>query len=280
MASACDYLRMDVIAAVVDLVRSAGFEVTAQVDLRSTNNVVIWLAPSPVVAKISDDGARALREYEIARTLVSADAPIVSPINVGIEQPLTLGGKSVTFWKHLPQVDAESISAHHVAHALSILHAKLAAIGGKFELPNFDERLRQAVDTLGHPGVSADLATGDRLLLRTALVEGMTRLASTHSPTKVLHGSPHRMNILSADGVPVFIDFETVERGPVEWDLAHLEPHVADLYPAEIDHEALATCRIMVSAATTTWCWQGLERGTDMRLHAEQHLEIVRASLR
>jgi len=51
MAGTCDYLGMDVIAAVGDLVRSAGFEITAPVDLRSTNNVVIWLAPSPVVAK-------------------------------------------------------------------------------------------------------------------------------------------------------------------------------------------------------------------------------------
>jgi aminoglycoside phosphotransferase (APT) family kinase protein len=127
------------------------------------------------------------------------------------------------------------------------LHSKLAAIGGEFALPRFDERVRDAVKTLDHPGVTADLSSDHRLLLRTALVEGMTRLASTGAETKVLHGSPHRLNILSANGVPTFIDFETVELGPVEWDLAHLEPKVADLYPAEVDHEVLATCRMTVS---------------------------------
>jgi len=279
MGSTCDYFRMDVADAVSDLVRSAGFEVTAPIDLRSTNNVVIWLAPSPVVAKISDDGARSLGELEIARALVSVEAPIVPPINVGIHQPWQVGGKSVTFWRHQPHVDAVEISAHHIAHALFTLHSKLAAIGGKFVLPKFDNRLWEAVETLDNRGGTADLSSGDRLLLRTALVEGMDRLASSHTETKVLHGSPHRMNILSANGGPAFIDFETVELGPVEWDLAHLEPESADLYPAEIDREVLATCQVMVSAATSTWCWQGLERGTDMQLHAEHHLEVVRTAM-
>jgi hypothetical protein len=84
---------MDVADALSDLVRSAGFEVTAPVELRSTNDVVIWLAPSPVVAKASDDGARLLRELEIARALVSVEAPIVPPINVGIQQPWQVGEK-------------------------------------------------------------------------------------------------------------------------------------------------------------------------------------------
>ena len=33
------------------------------------------------------------------------------------------------------------------------------------------------------------------------------------------------------DGEPMFIDFETVCYGPVEWDLCHLEPSVAHRYP-------------------------------------------------
>jgi Phosphotransferase enzyme family len=270
---------MDFTTVLSDLVRSAGFEVTAPVDLRSTNNLVIWLAPSPVVAKIADDGARALREFEIARALASVEAPIVSPINVGIEQPLTVGGKTVTFWSYIPHVEAAAISPHHVAHALFILHSKLAVVGGEFVLPNFDERLREAVETLDYPGVTAKLSSDDRMLLRMALDEGMTRLASKPTGTKVLHGSPHRLNILSAKGFPVFIDFETVEHGPVEWDLAHLAPEVADLYPADIDYEVLATCRVMVSAAISAWCWKGLERDSDMRLHAKHHLEVVRAAM-
>jgi hypothetical protein len=32
----------------------------------------------------------------------------------------------------------------------------------------------------------------------------------------VLHGSPHRMNILARSGAPVFIDLETIQIGPIE----------------------------------------------------------------
>jgi hypothetical protein len=88
------------------------------------------------------------------------------------------------------------------------------------------------------------------------------------------------LNIVAVNHVPAFIDFETVELGPLEWDLAHLEQKVADLYPVQVDLELLALCRVMVSAATSIWCWEGLERGPDMRSHAEHHLEAVRSAAR
>ena len=77
----------------------------------------------------------------------------------------------------------------------------------------------------------------------------------------------------------MFIDFETVELGPFEWDLAHLDEEVTGLYPADLDEDLLQTCRISISAATSTWCWEGIDRGADMRSHAEQHLETVRRAL-
>jgi hypothetical protein len=35
---------------------------------------------------------------------------------------------------------------------------------------------------------------------------------------------------------------------------------------------------VLVSAATSTWCWDGLERGSDMLRHAQHHLELVRSA--
>ena len=68
----------------------------------------------------------------------------------------------------------------------------------------------------------------------------------------MLHGSPQRMNILTRDGAPVFIDSETIQIGPIEWDLAHLEPEVASAYPADHDDDRLRVCGTAVSAATAT----------------------------
>ena len=94
---------------------------------------------------------------------------------------------------------------------------------------------------------------------------------------RVIHGSPHRMNIVVVAGTPRFIDFETVGLGPVEWDVAHLEPEVARNYPGHLDEETLDHCRMMISASTSTWCWGGLERGPDIREHAERHLGLIRS---
>ena len=60
------------------------------------------------------------------------------------------------------------------------------------------------------------------------------------------------MNILTRDGALVFIDSETIQIGPIEWDLAHLEPEVASVYPADHDDDRLRVCGTAVSAATVT----------------------------
>ncbi len=120
------------------------------------------------------------------------------------------------------------------------------------------------------------LGVSDRRLLRQALESALDKMRN--ATRAVIHGSPHRMNILSMRGAPVFIDLETIQLGPIEWDLAHLEPAVADQYPGPYDEDLLATCRTAVSAATATWCWGALERGPDMRTHAEHHLAVVRAT--
>ena len=135
-----------------------------------------------------------------------------------------------------------------------------------------------AVGALERPDFAPELVESDRALLRETLVDGIARLAKMTGGERVIHGSPHRFNILVVDAAPEFIDFETVELGPLEWDLAHLEPEVADFYLGEFDAQALALCRVMVSAATSTWCWEGLERGPDMQSHAQHHLQVVRSS--
>ena len=132
---------------------------------------------------------------------------------------------------------------------------------------------------LDDPELPSGLASGDCALLRRGLLDGIDALDSLTGPLHVLHGSPHRLNILVMGGEVVFVDFETVEVGPVEWDLAHLEEEVAVHYPADLDQNLLRTCRIAISAATSTWCWESIDRGADMQSHAEHHLEIVRLSI-
>jgi len=263
---------------VADLVRSWGFDVRHPVSLRSTNNVVVWLSPSPVVAKISGEYDRAHRELAIVRELVALAAPVVPPFEKGIEQPVRLNGRAVTFWRYEAQNTVMESNANQIAEHLFRLHSCLASLQDCADLPLFADPLMSAVRGLERPEFAPALAEADRALLRETLVDGVARLARLTGSEHVIHGSPHRFNILTVDAAPRFIDFETVEFGPVEWDLAHLEPAVADHYPGEFDDQALELCRVLVSAATSTWCWEGLVRGSDTQSHAQHHLEIVRSA--
>lgn len=269
---------MDVITPVADLIRSCGFDVRVPVSLRSTNNVVVWLSPSPIVAKISTEYDRAARELAVVRELVDLAAPVVAPVDLPIEQPARIDEKTVTFWRYEPQDNAVEPSAAQIAECLFRLHAKLASLRDHAAFPSFRDRLMSAVDALERRERAPELPEADRVLLRETLVDGMSRLTKMTGHERVIHGSPHRFNILVVAAAPKFIDFETVEVGPAEWDLAHLEPGVAGFYPGELDHQALALCRVMVSAATSTWCWDGLARGSDMHSHARHHLEVIRSS--
>jgi hypothetical protein len=184
----------------------------------------------------------------------------------------------VTFWPYEPQNAVIELGAGQIAEYLFRLHSCLASLRDRAVLPSVADPLMSAVRGLDRPEFAPGLAEADRALLRQTLVDGVARLARTTGGEQVIHGSPHRFNILNVDAAPRFIDFETVEFGPLEWDLAHVEPAVAAHYPGEIDHQALELCRVLVSAVTSTWCWEGLERGSDMRSHAQHHLEVVRSA--
>jgi hypothetical protein len=265
---------VELITAVAKLVRDQGLDVGVPVKLRSTNNVVTWMRPSPVVAKMARDVDASAQELQVATSLAALGAPVVPPIEIGIAQPVNLEGHWVTFWQYI--ADERTATASRVAASLHALHAGLAKVPGRSTFRPCQGRLEAAVDLLGDPELAAGLSRDDCALLRRALLDGIDALNALTGPLHVLHGSPHRLNILVTGGKVVFIDFETVELGPVEWDLAHLEEEVGVCYPADLDQDLLRTCRIAISAATSTWCWEGITRGVDMLSHAEHHLETVR----
>jgi hypothetical protein len=231
------------------------------------------------VAKISTGGGRAGDELAIARRLFDEGAPVVPPADGIGNQLHRLGDREVTFWRYASQDEVTEPSPLSIAEALWALHEGLMAIGPHGRLPTYAEPLTDAIRALDRSSFAPELNSDDRDLLRHVLRDGAATLAGAVGPQPIIHGSPHRMNIVVVEGSVRFVDFETVRRGPLEWDLAHLEPKVAEHYRGAIDVDILATCRLLVSATTSTWCWDALTRGPDMRDHAEIHLATVRSAL-
>ena len=252
-----------------------GISTTGLVQLRSTNNVVVLVEPLGIVAKMHRDPAAASRELRVALALHRADAP-VGPPAIGVPPVVhDTDGWHVTFWSYLARVGSEP-DAEAIAVSLRELHHRFREQQQECEpLPPCTASLEDAESVIRAGALDDRVEPEDRALLLDVLgasVEGID-----HHLDAALHGSPHVANVIPAAGGLRFIDFETACRGPVEWDVAHLDRRAARAFGTGLDLGLLDTCRDAVSAATATWCFAGIDRGPDMRDHAVHHLEIVRS---
>lgn len=264
----------------IDLARRFGLTVQDAVSLRSTNNVVVWLRPASVVAKIGvGRNSRLAFEIAVALELQERGGPVVAPAREIPAIVHSLEGLDVTFWQYHPQPACTDIAPDRLAAGLRTLHSAFERISPalRARLPSYLQDLGQAHALLADAAKTAALAGADRKLLADTYDRLLAILIARAPETShaAIHGSPHSYNILQAAGEPLFIDFETACTGPLEWDAAYLvdaESH----YAGPLDPELLWACRGMASVWTAALCWSDVDRG-DMREHAQVHLEHVRA---
>ena len=120
--------------------------------------------------------------------------------------------------------------------------------------PCFTDRIADAERVAANPALSPELAGADRELPGGRLAD-LRHLTDTFGAAEqLLHGEPHPGNVLGTKLGPVFIDFETICRGPVEFDLAHVPESVCERYSG-INHDLLDTCRQLVLAMVAAWRW-------------------------
>ena len=206
--------------------RAAGYEHARPEVLQRTNNVVVWLAPHPIVAKVGirSNSRRLLqRESELCAELVALGSPVPTPWRdspLHSEHGLRPGAGRygdaelpVSLWR---QVDTRGAAPTPIETAtlLRRVHEDLA----RCDLTRLDEPLPSYLDALDGPE-GADAAEFSE--------------AGGGATTSVpLHGEPHSANVLATSRGPVLIDFEGACIGPVEWDLAIVAPEVAAAYAA------------------------------------------------
>jgi len=273
---------MNAVDAAVRVAETFGLRVDEPVLLRSTNNVVAWLRPSMVVAKI---GVGPQRDFDIDVSVASAlgalGAPVVAPAPEFPAVVHSHDGFAVTFWRYYPQPTDVDITGERVAAALHRLHVCCAEMPTELHaaLPSYLAELKSVSELLQDVERLSALPEQDRRLLIRAFDCLWQRLQQTSLADShvVIHGSPHPYNVLLVDGEPRFIDFETTCIGPVEWDLAHTSPDTVSSYPGAVDTHLLQTSRDMVRVKTAAWCWADVNRG-DLRSHAETHTAHLRAT--
>jgi hypothetical protein len=264
---------MDPIRAAVTVARRYGLVVEQPVVLSDSNNVVVWLAPSSVVAKVgTGHHGRLDHELAVAKHLTAVRAPIVPPSDEVPREVHVCDGFEVTFWEYHPRQE-EEIDPRRLAHALFELHEGLASYGG--HVHSYRAELEAVHELLAEGSRVRALKDSDRTLLVGRLDALLAVLTQRQLDERVLHGSPHDLNVIVVAGTCRFVDLETVCVGPLEWDFAHVGTEATNAYPGTWDPETLQLCNGLVSVKTAAWCWARVEH-PGMRWHAEYHLAQVR----
>jgi hypothetical protein len=265
------------VAAAVRVAAEFGYPSDDPHVVQRTNNIVVWLRPHDVIAKVGTDSNGfdgLVREHALGVEL--ADGGSIAPPLVGTEP--AIDGEThflVTLWRRLADDRTIEVAPPDVASSLRRLHTELAR--SDTTLPSFRAGLRRARSVLADDREMSALDVSDRTLLRVAFDRLLSNLAGHTFTEQALHGEPHDGNLVSTDAGLRWIDLEAACRGPLEWDLAFLPNETVDLFP-EAEPALLALLRSLNSARVATWCWRRVDVG-DMRWHAEHHLERVRRDL-
>ena len=221
--------------------------------LQSANRLTLRLIPCDVLARVTRVGQEdASVELQRAIRLAEAGCP------VGVVEPRvgpavhTRDGFAVTLWVYYEPATSP-VSPPDYAAALARLHAGMREVD--LASPGFRDRIADAEEVAADRRLSPELAEADRLLLAGTLSSLRGRIDDRGPAEQLLHGEPHPGNLLPTTSGPLFVDFETVCRGPVEFDLAHVPEAVCEHYP-DVDRELLGDCRQLVLAMVAAWRWR------------------------
>jgi predicted trehalose synthase len=245
--------------------------------LHNSNRLALRLLPCDVLARVAPVAHQAARfEVELAQRLAAAGCPVAA-LDPRVEPRVhERDGFEVTFWTYYEPGTPHEVSPADYADALERLHAGMRQLD--VPTPHFTDRVVEAQRLVADRDHTPALADADRELLGDTLRRLSRAVGEGGVAEQLLHGEPHPGNVLRTDGGPLFIDFETCCRGPVEFDLAHAPDEVGEHYPG-VDHDLLRECRILVLAMITTWRWDRGDEFPDGRRLGTEWLSQLRVAL-
>ena len=199
--------------------------------LADSANVIVHLAPSPLVAKVAasttavrpDVDAWLGRELDLACFLTAAGAPVMKPSAEVPAEVRRADGLPMSFWTYLSPSDAGPPDEATIGSMLRDLHAVLRTYPAPLpplaplaDIPAFLDRRQTS------PASQTLVSAADALVLAETFsrLTGELAAASVNTPVQALHGDAGAGNLMATGGQWVWHDFEDTCSGPVAWDLA------------------------------------------------------------
>jgi len=171
-------------------------------------------------------------------------------------------GFAMTFWTYYEPVGHRRVQEHlgmttslgpaDYASALAHLHADLRQID--LTAPHVTDRVAGWMQGVEDPEMTPELGDRDRDLLSETLKSVSAAIRGEESVEQLLHGEPHPGNVLDTREGPLWIDVGTLQRGPVEYDLAYAPEEVTEHYP-EANRRLVHEFRILMWAGIATMRW-------------------------
>jgi hypothetical protein len=236
------------VAIAVALARENGLRVEEPPVLNDLFSLMVHLRPAPVVARVATSMPKLRRpisawlEREIAVTtyLSEKGAPVVAPSRKLPPGPHERDGFWISFWTYVKPDPHRTPTTDDCSALLPDLHAALRSYPGDLpilgadDIPRGLELLEKTGDVLGK---------ADANLLRAAAERLRPLWEAPGGEVQPLHGDVHPGNLISTrDGGLVWIDFEDVCLGSIEWDLATIMDLGAVAEHHRPDPEVLARC--------------------------------------
>lgn len=221
----------DGLAAAQVVAREQGLPGADPVILSCRGNLVVHLAPAPVVAKVAtltawtrrDPFDWLAREVSVADYAARRGGPVVPPTGLAEPGPHRSGGLAVSLWTYLPPAadpPGPRPGPAEVGAALAALHGALD--GYPARLPWLSPALDQVTEGLAALDAGHVLGPARLAALRIRHAEIRAGLDRVDGPPVVLHGDAHGGNLLAGPDGWLWIDLEETCHGPLAWDLAVL----------------------------------------------------------
>lgn len=203
----------DAAEAAVLAAKTVGFDTTHTDVIRAGENTLVRL-PARVIARVTRPGqeATAAKEIRVARWLEDIGIPVVHPV-VGIDEPVLVGDRAVTFWDELPPHQPGSPA--DIADMLRLIHSTRVPAG--LHLPPLAPFVRIAERIAEATWLPPDDQTW--LLSHLAGLEETYRQLPPGRAVGAVHGDAWSGNVVITRAGPILLDLERFSIGPPEWDL-------------------------------------------------------------
>ncbi|MGG3279932.1 phosphotransferase family protein [Paenibacillus solani] len=194
-------------------------------------NIIIHLAPHPIVARVATFSItdqqdhhickRLEQELLVASHLYEQGVPGLRPVYLAGEGVYKLDGHWMTFWEYVPPTTLPFPSPRDAVDMVNTLSLAMEQYTGHIPILGVWSRIHQSVNRLSkHPDVRIQ-----------HLIHKFNELdQQMHADSMLLvpsHGDAHARNLLPSPKGWIWMDFEDVSWMPRYWDLASFVANLA-----------------------------------------------------